>query len=46
VLERFGRFGNYDGEFRLAHDVAVGQNGAIYVVDTCGQRVQTFICKS
>jgi len=46
VLERFGRFGNYDGEFRLAHDVALGKNGAIYVVDAWGQRVQKFICKS
>lgn len=45
VLERFGRFGNYDGQFRLAHDVAIGADGAVYVVDTWGQRVQKFICK-
>lgn len=44
VLERFGSFGNYDGQFRLAHDVAVGADGAVYVVDAWGQRVQKFIC--
>jgi len=45
VLERFGEFGNYDGQFRLAHDVAVGADGAVYIVDTWGQRVQKFVCK-
>ena len=43
VLTRFGRFGNYDGQFRLAHDVAVGRDGAVYVVDAWGQRVQKFV---
>jgi peptidylamidoglycolate lyase len=42
VLQRFGRFGNYDGQFRLAHDVAVGRDGSIFVVDAWGQRVQRF----
>ena len=45
VLERFGAFGNYDGQFRLAHDVAVAPDGAIYVVDAWGQRVQKFVCR-
>lgn len=43
VVTRFGSFGNYDGQFRLAHDIAVGRDGAVYVVDAWGQRVQKFI---
>jgi peptidylamidoglycolate lyase len=43
VLDRFGRFGNQDGQFRLAHDLAVAGDGAVYVVDAWGQRVQKFI---
>lgn len=42
VIRRFGRFGNYDGQFRLAHDVAIGGDGSVYVVDAWGQRVQKF----
>ena len=42
VLQRIGRFGNYDGEFRLAHDVATDGSGNLYVVDITGQRVQKF----
>jgi peptidylamidoglycolate lyase len=43
VLSRFGRFGNQDGQFRLARDVAVARDGSIFVVDAWGQRVQKFI---
>jgi peptidylamidoglycolate lyase len=43
LITRFGRFGNYDGQFRLAHDVAVAKDGAVYVVDAWGQRVQKFV---
>jgi len=43
VLGRFGRFGNYDGQFRLAHDLAVAADGSILVVDAWGQRVQRFV---
>ncbi|HWH18034.1 MAG TPA: peptidyl-alpha-hydroxyglycine alpha-amidating lyase family protein [Allosphingosinicella sp.] len=43
VLSSFGRFGNYDGQFRLAHDVAIGPDGSVYVVDAWGQRVQRFV---
>lgn len=46
VLTRFGRFGNYDGQFRLAHDIAVGPHGAVYVGDAWGERVQKFVCNS
>jgi peptidylamidoglycolate lyase len=38
----FGRYGNYDGQFMLGHDIAVGRDGAVYVVDAWGQRVQKF----
>jgi hypothetical protein len=43
LILRFGRFANYDGQFRLAHDVAVAKDGAAYVVDAWGQRVQKFV---
>lgn len=43
VLTRFGRYGNYDGQFRVAHDVAVARDGSILVVDVGGQRVQRFV---
>jgi len=41
----FGRFGNYDGQFRLGHDIAVGRDGAVYVVDAWGMRVQKFVAR-
>jgi peptidylamidoglycolate lyase len=43
VTGRFGRWGNYDGQFRMAHDVAIAPNGAVYVVDITGGRVQKFV---
>lgn len=43
LLGRFGRFGNQDGQFRLAHDVAVDKAGNVYIVDAWGQRVQKFV---
>lgn len=43
ILSQFGRFGNYDGQFRVAHDVAVANDGSIFVVDVGGQRVQRFV---
>lgn len=45
ILSRFGRFGNQDGQFRLAHDVAVDRSGNVYVVDAWGQRVQKFVLR-
>jgi hypothetical protein len=41
----FGRYGNYDGQFQLGHDIAVGRDGAVYVVDAWGMRVQKFLAK-
>ena len=39
----FGRFGNYDGQFQMGHDLAIGEDGAVYVVDVIGKRVQKFL---
>jgi len=43
VVSRFGRWGNYDGEFEIAHDIAVGPDGAVYVGDITGKRIQKFV---
>lgn len=43
VETEFGRFGNYDGQFQMGHDIAVGRDGAVYVVDITGKRVQKFV---
>jgi peptidylamidoglycolate lyase len=43
ITDRFGRFGNYDGQFRMVHDVATGPDGSVYAVDASGQRVQKFV---
>jgi peptidylamidoglycolate lyase len=40
VLESFGRWGNYDGQFMIAHDIAVAPDGSVYVGDIDGRRVQ------
>ncbi len=40
VLERIGRWGNYDGQFALVHDLAVSRDGSVYVGDIRGMRVQ------
>ena len=42
VAQRFGRYDNYDGQFRMAHAVAVDSAGDVFVVDITGQRVQKF----
>jgi peptidylamidoglycolate lyase len=43
VEASFGRFGNYDGQFQMGHDIAVAKDGAVYVVDILGARVQKFL---
>lgn len=46
VLETWGRFGKYDGEFYWGHAVAVGRSGDVYVTDVnVGMRVQKFVRK-
>jgi DNA-binding beta-propeller fold protein YncE len=43
ILEEWGSFGSYDGQFYWAHDVAVGGDGDVYVTDVnVGMRVQKF----
>ena len=42
IEARFGRYGNYDGQFLLGHDIAVAED-AVYVVDAWGKRVQKFV---
>jgi peptidylamidoglycolate lyase len=42
-LVRVGRFGNYDGQFEMAHSIAVDGEGAVYVGDITGARVQKFV---
>lgn len=43
VAERVGRYGNYDGQFALAHDIAVGKDDSVYVGDILGARIQKFV---
>ena len=40
TVATFGRWGNYDGQFMMAHDIALSPNGDIYVGDISGQRIQ------
>jgi len=42
-LGRIGRRGNYGGQFIIAHGVAVGKGGEVYVADFFGRRVQKFL---
>ena len=44
VIESFGSFGNYDGQFVWPHAVAVAMDGTVYVGDvSTGMRVQKFV---
>jgi DNA-binding beta-propeller fold protein YncE len=43
ILERWGRQGRGPGQFDWAHGIAVDSEGAVYVGDTYGQRVQKFV---
>jgi peptidylamidoglycolate lyase len=43
LIGRFGRYGNYDGQFLVAHGVAVSRAGEVYVADFTGKRVQKFL---
>lgn len=43
VIQKIGRWGNYDGQFMMAHDVATDAGGNLYVVDIAGRRLQKFV---
>ncbi len=43
LIERIGRYGNYDGQFLDIHWVAISKSGAVYTVDFEGRRVQKFV---
>ncbi len=44
IIDSFGSFGNYDGQFVWPHAIAVAADGAIYVGDvSTGMRVQKFV---
>lgn len=43
VVATFGAPGREPGQFRLGHDIAVGPDGAVYVAEAQGKRVQKFV---
>jgi peptidylamidoglycolate lyase len=43
VIETFGSAGKEPGQFQLGHDIAVGPDGAVYVAEGTGARVQKFV---
>jgi peptidylamidoglycolate lyase len=42
VIDTFGGFGKAPGQFQLGHDIAIGPDGAVYVAEGTGARVQKF----
>lgn len=46
VIDTFGSAGDGPGQFRLGHDIAVGPDGAVYVAEGTGARVQKFVRKA
>src|SRR5205823_3481187 len=43
LIERIGRYGNYDGQLQDLHWAAVGKHGQVYAADFTGRRVQKFV---
>ncbi|HUE88151.1 MAG TPA: hypothetical protein VMO26_18920, partial [Vicinamibacterales bacterium] len=43
IMSVFGRLGRQDGQFILAHAIAIGSDGAVYVADAWGNRIQKFV---
>lgn len=42
IVEKWARYGNYDGQLYWPHAVAVGKDGEVYVGEIIGMRVQKF----
>lgn len=42
VIDTFGSSGSGPGQFQLGHDIALGPDGAVYVAEGTGARVQKF----
>lgn len=45
VIDTFGSPGAGPGQFQMGHDIAVGPDGAVYVAEGAGARVQKFARK-
>jgi peptidylamidoglycolate lyase len=45
VLDTFGSFGKEPGQFQVGHDIAVANDGSVYVAEGAGLRVQKFVRK-
>jgi peptidylamidoglycolate lyase len=43
ILEQWASYGTYDGQIYWGHDIAVGRDGAVYVGDILGHRLQKFV---
>jgi DNA-binding beta-propeller fold protein YncE len=43
ILSRFGKEGAGPGEFRLPHGIGLGPDGALYVTEIEGRRIQRFV---
>jgi DNA-binding beta-propeller fold protein YncE len=43
ILDQWSAYGNYDGQIYWGHDIAVGRDGAVYVGDILGHRIQKFV---
>lgn len=43
VIDTFGSFGKDTGQFQLGHDIAIGPDGAVYIAEGTGARVQKFV---
>ena len=46
VLDTFGSPGKGSGQFQTGHDIAVAPDGAVYVAEGAGKRVQKFVRKA
>ncbi len=45
LIDTFGSFGKNPGQFQLGHDIAIGPDGAVYIAEGTGARVQKFVRK-